>query len=294
MIQYTNYQGLPKAYVNAVKTASHEVPDNAMSVTRLISAPRQFQLKQRHDYKVDASECMFAFLGNAVHAYLADNAEEQAIVETLFTADFNGQVVSGKPDEVHNDTLTDYKTCSAWSAVYGIKDDWIKQLSIYRWLLQENGVTVTNARIIAFYRNWSASSASRNSNYPAKEIAEIQIPLMRKDDIHSFLAERINLHQEAESLIDSDLPPCTAEERWEKPAAWAVYKTPNSKRVLKVFEDENLAYDYAGSKGQNATVVYRPAEQTRCDQYCPVAQFCSQRAEIANAVNEKMREANRA
>ena len=83
------------------------------------------------------------------------------------------------------------------------------------------------------------------------------------------------MHRVAELEKDFDLPACTPDEQWAKPAKWAVHKGKN-KRALKLFDNEEDAQEFAG-QSEDRSVVERPATLTRCiNNYCRVADFCDQ------------------
>lgn len=70
------------------------------------------------------------------------------------------------------------------------------------------------------------------------------------------------------------LMPCSPEQRWHKPDKWAVMKD-GRKRAVRVFEDEGQAVEKLrelGEKGHH--IEYRRGEDTKCEAYCPVAEFC--------------------
>jgi hypothetical protein len=77
-----------------------------------------------------------------------------------------------------------------------------------------------------------------------------------------------------EKLPDDELEPCSHEARWHKPDTWAVVKNGN-KRATKVLNSEGAAEGYMDQLKEGAYhIEYREGEDTRCQSYCSVAQFC--------------------
>ena len=79
----------------------------------------------------------------------------------------------------------------------------------------------------------------------------------------------------AESLPDSELAPCTPEQRWAKPEKWAV-KKGRQKRALRVLGSEDEANEYIAAHCGSGSmwVEHRPGEDTKCDGYCDVRRWC--------------------
>jgi hypothetical protein len=65
---------------------------------------------------------------------------------------------------------------------------------------------------------------------------------------------------------------CSDEDIWAKPSKWAVMQR-GRKTAVKLYDTEA---DASASLASNQYVEYRPGIATRCESYCPVAQFCDQ------------------
>ena len=75
--------------------------------------------------------------------------------------------------------------------------------------------------------------------------------------------------------IEGDLPPCTPDEMWEKPTVWAVRKKGNV-RAKGLYESEKLANEALALLGADYEIEVRPGERTRCENFCPVKDYCQQ------------------
>jgi len=118
----------------------------------------------------------------------------------------------------------------------------------------------------------------RNKDYPKAQILEIPVKLHTMEEIATYIDARIKKHLDAEN---GELPLCTGKERWAKSDQWAV-KTPSSKKALRVVDVEALADQFIAEnkyKFKNMQKEYRPGESVRCAKFCPVAEFCDQRAQ---------------
>jgi len=74
---------------------------------------------------------------------------------------------------------------------------------------------------------------------------------------------------------ETELPECTPEEMWEKPAVWAVTKI-GGKRAHSLYETAEQAIAACTELGDKYEIVERKGERTRCESYCAVNQWCNQ------------------
>ena len=281
---YTNRLGLPESYVRAVEKAGKYSHDGDIGVTSLISPPRVFQLRKRHAEKLtaDVSEwnVQMAFEGTALHEALAAGAGPQDIVKKRFYVERAGWKVTGEPDLLEPDgKLTDWKRTSVWSVILGGKKEWEQQLNLYGLLLRENKLEVKEGQVVAFLRDWSAAAAKRDpAQYPQESPLKVSIKMHTPEVQERLLEHRLKVHQEAAGLADDALPECTAEERWEKPATWAVMpegrKRSKANYTIPKHGEDAEAQAEERARQEGGVVQYRPGESVRCANYCPVRHIC--------------------
>lgn len=244
MVIYTNKNGLPESFFNAVTRDTYDRGDSDITATQLIDPPQIYWLgKSGNDVEEDVSERVWALLGQSIHSILERNApSDHMIVEKRFYKDVRGWKVGGQVDlfDMTDGTITDWKVTSAWTIVYGSRiEDWEWQLNILAALARANGHTVKALKICALLRDWAQRDADRGGAYPQSPIVEIDIPLWTPEEADEWLDQRVALFQE--SIDTPDAPPaCTQEERW--------------------FNKKTGKY-------------------IRCEKYCRVRAFCPQREE---------------
>ena len=193
-------------------------------------------------------------------------------------------VVSGVPDLLDEDgTLTDYKFTSVWSYVLGDPIDWQRQLNCYAALYRHIGFEVRRARIQFLLRNWEASRAERESDYPQHPVPSIEVDLWDQSKTLDYINSRVNLHKEACNMEGSEelafLFPCSPAERWARPDKWAVKKKGNKKALpYGLHESEANAQKFATIKEKEfpVEIEYRRGQNIRCERYCVVRDFCQQ------------------
>ena len=282
-MKITNKHGLPETIVNVLKRPTYSKGGANLSATEMIDSPRISQLKRRHaeDLEQDAADMVWSIFGSAIHGVLEHGKADNHVIEERLHTTIDGWTISGAIDlQTMTDdgiTVSDYKTTSAW-AVMNEKSSWTEQLNIYAWLVEKvKAVPVTDLEIVAIIRDWSRRDADAKEAYPNAPIVTIKVSLWDFADREQFIRDRLHEHADAYMCAEAklDLPPCTSEQMWEKPAVWAV-KKPKNVRATAVLPSEEAAKEKIAELGKDYIIEYRPGERTRCQHYCPVNKFCEQ------------------
>lgn len=280
-MKLTNKFGLPDPVVKALTRNEYSKGESNRSITQLIDAPRVRILRQENwaSLEEDVSEKMWAVLGTAAHKMFEETGDEKHVSEERLFTEIDGWVISGAIDvqKIEDDgiTIMDYKTTSVWSVILG-KIEWERQLNCYASLVRRvKGSHVKALKVIAILRDWRSRDAQEKADYPKAPIVEIDVPMWTPEEQDRYLNERVSIHQEAEfeRLTGLELPFCSKEERWEKPAVFAVKKIGN-KRAVKLYDNEAAAQ---ADLVQGQEIEHRPGEATRCvNNWCRVNAWCSQ------------------
>lgn len=202
--------------------------------------------------------------------------------ERLFV-EISGVRVSGSPDRFEAVTLDegildDWKFVTVYKTLHGVPAEYEQQLNMYAYILRKHGVPVTRARLRMPLRDWSKREARREGPpYPPVQFVTMEVPLWPDAKVLAFMEERVRLHEAAKT----NLPECTPEERWAKPTKYAVMKKGNKRAINGGLKDgyeeaQALAEGLTQGTGVSHSVEHRPGESIRCQDYCPVAKFCSQ------------------
>ncbi len=294
-MRITNVHHLPLAIVEAVKNDPYPHGQTGdISATSLIAPPQLVALRRQHeaDLEEDAADRIWSLLGQSIHTIL-ERAEPSALTEQRLFAHCAGWRISGQADRIvpldpayETIHIEDYKTTSVWSVIDGVKPEWADQLHVLQWLAAENNYDVRGLSIVALLRDWSRNKAKDGGNYPQAPVVTLSVRPRPLGALHDWITSRVERHQMARACLTGGIPPqpCTPEERWERPAVFAV-KTPGRKTAVKLYEDRDLAQAHADDL-KGGYVEHRPGEPIRCLHYCPVAAFCPQRqAELAAALD---------
>lgn len=279
-MKLTNNLNLPEPIVEAVRADDYSRGAADISITGLLEPPRITVLRSAHwdALEEDASDRIWSLVGQIGHGIL-ERANKRDLVEKRLFASIEGWTVSGQLDHfiLEEGALSDYKFTTVYKVMNNqAPQDWITQTNAYAWLLRQNNIDVQRLRIVAILRDWSKREAARRKQeYPQHQVAVLEIPLMPDDEITEILRARVLLHQKAvlDHAAGLSLPLCSSEERWEKPAVWAVMKR-GRKIAVKLLPSEQEAFAYAQTLGADHFIQRRDSEQTRCQFYCGVAEHC--------------------
>ena len=281
-MRYTNNHDLPSPVVDALTRGDSQSVEG-LRITTLIDSPRISQLKKAHRDELveDVADLAYRALVSAVHLMFEQaSSSNSGISEERLNAEVEGTLISGAIDYQYEDggavAITDYKTTSVFAVMMGDKPEWERQLNCYAMLIRKSkNLPVKRLSIVAILRDWRASEAERRGDYPSTPIVSIPIALWPDEEQDRYVSERVRLHNLAETEMElGSLRPCTDEERWARPAKWAVHKG-NNKRAMRLFDSEEEANLFK-KNGEDRRVIKRAASYLRCEKYCPVAAWCDQ------------------
>ena len=280
----TNRFNLPDAIYSAVKNDDYDYIDGVFSATTLIKDCCEIILTNRHkdDIEEDVCESVYSLLGSALHEVLrrSDEGENEIREERLFY-EFPEGAISGKFDSFDatpgKEVLRDYKCTSTWTAIYGDGGKYAKQLKIYCLLFQlVLNIRCRHAQIIQFFRDHSMSKAKFDKSYPQSPIRVIDYYFTDEDIAQTEEDVRAKLREISalKDVPDDELPPCSAENRWETPTTYAVKKDgrKSALRVLPSKEEAETWMELNDVKG--CYIEERKGESRKCMNYCKAAPFC--------------------
>jgi hypothetical protein len=282
-VKLTNKSNLPESIMNVLRRPEYSKGKAHLSVTQLLNAPKIVALTQKHwnDLEQDAADMVWSLFGTAIHKVLEHGKDENHVVEQRLHAEIDGWKISGAIDlQIVNENgvdIRDYKTTSAW-AVMNEKIEWEHQLNMYAYLVERvKKVPVTSVGIVAIIRDWSRRDAAHKEDYPQAPIKEVPIKLWSFEEREAFVIDRVHKHAETDFAMETDqsLPECTPQEMWEKSTSWAV-KKDGGVRAKSVHQSEAEALAALESLGKGYLIEVRPGSRTRCENFCPVNQYCQQ------------------
>lgn len=192
-------------------------------------------------------------------------------------------VVGGKFDMVAEGMVMDNKSTTAYTWVYGGKDDdYQLQGSIYRWL---NPKKITNdfIRINFIFTDWQKASASQNPKYPPRRLMSKDIPLLSLDQTEQWIRNKLSQVERYKNQDETSLPYCTDEELWRSEPVYKYYADPTKTtgKSTKNFNDASEANKFKAEKGHKGIVITIAGTAKRCE-YCDAASICSQRKKMSN------------
>lgn len=284
----TNKFGLPQPFVDAA-TSVYTYKPYRYSVTEVLGGTCEAVLKRRHhgEGEEDVADRIWAIFGTAVHDVLRRaKATETQLQENWLSVPVGDQYELSGIFDLYDDstgTVTDYKTASVWKVRFGDYSDWQKQTLLYCWMLRQCGFDAKRGEIVALLKDHSKRDAKfkAGEGYPPHPVFQISWEFTDDDfaemeaDVCSWFAEV----EHEETVPDANLEPCSPEQRWHKSDKWAV-KKKGRKTAVRVYDLKQDAYQRAAGENRQVGkdglfyVEYRPGEDTKCESYCSVAEFC--------------------
>lgn len=243
--------------------------EGEIHVTQLIGPPLVDYLRREYwdDLVDDASNRLFALLGQGLHAAIANDGRIQhakkvigelirdwnkidrdiqlcILQDLLASLDSTNQsgiestlrwklndhwTLVGTDD--HYDELAakvmDWKITSVWSVLFA-DHNWEEQCNMYGYMRRKNGYEVEALEVWALLRDWQKSKAKYSGDPRYPKIPFVRVPL------------RVWSMDECEDYIENRIKlfvpgkkprPCTPEEKWQTPTLYKVMKK-NRKSAL--------------------------------------------------------------
>lgn len=276
-MRVSNRLGLPQAFINALNLERHNA-EGEISATTLLKGACETVLTDRHfdEIEIDVADCVWQIWGSAVHL-IFEKAGIEGFTEEKFTVSVSNSKVTGRVDlyDLENETVYDWKTASVWKVRFNDFSDWDKQGLIYAWLMKQNGLKVKEIRFVALLKDHSKSKARQDSFYPQKPaiVHIVKVTPKALEEIETFIKRKVAEFELAKMLPDTELTPCTKEERWATDDKWAVIKS-GRKSALKVCNSEKEAQEYIKILG-GTDIEFRKGESKKCKDYCICKEFCT-------------------
>ena len=265
-----------------VKESNYKPKEKSFGVTTLLAPTQLSVLQRRHfdELSEDISDMTNLIFGTALHNEIKryDKTEYSEFYLNYEIKD--GYRLSGQIDlyDEKNFEIVDYKTAGSWKIMKQDFDDWFKQGAMYAWLLLKNGKIVEKCRFIAFIKDFSKSKSKYTKDYPKEPIYvyEFKITSSVLQDIEKYIYKKFDEIIGSENKKDHELVNCSNKETWYTGDKFAVMKQGSS-RAQKIFDTNNEASNYISEKKQSGLYIEkRTGSHRRCDEFCPVRQFCSQ------------------
>lgn len=188
--------------------------------------------------------------------------------------------VGGKFDMVTDGIVNDTKTTTAYTWLYGGKDDeYSKQGSLYRWLNPDK-IHEDFVRINFLFTDWQKSAAKTNPNYPQSRVEFKDIPLKDVTETHEWVVNKLEQIERYMAVPEDQIPFCSDEELWMSDPTFKYYLKPETAmaggRATKNCDSMAEAREYMAGKGGKGTIITVKGQPKRCD-YCEAFPVCSQK-----------------
>lgn len=210
---------------------------------------------------------------------------------TVFKDTENEQVITKKDVTVFGDiplydieegVLYYPQVCNvnAWGK-QDMRRSWIQESSVQAQILRSNGYDVKRIECLMIFKDWFSSRHGNFKDYPAKQVARLELPLKPEEKMKDFIRARAIQHLRTQ---EGDVPLCSNADTWKESDSYNVSfvdaeGTP-TRTAKGGFLIEKDAEDYITKnkwKLAKTIVVKKEGVHKRCEGYCPVRDYCDQR-----------------
>lgn len=190
--------------------------------------------------------------------------------------------VGGKFDMVTDGIVNDTKTTTAYTWLYGGKDDdYSQQGSLYRWL-NPGKIYEDFVRINFLFTDWQKSSAKTNPNYPQARVEFKDIPLKDITEVDKWVVDKLEQIERYMAVPEDQIPKCSDADLWLSDPVFKYYLKPETAmaggRATKNCESMAEAREYMAGKGGRGTIITVKGSPKRCG-YCDAFPICTQKDE---------------
>ena len=263
----TNTEKMPDLLYQAL--AENRPPvEGEIHVTQLIGPPMLDYLRRKHwdDLKQDASERLYALMGQAMHAVLANDGRlqyakavlrqlhdqwgnyswdtvkdiirdliekisegSQRGIESSMRVTINKKwTLVGTDDYFDEDVciLRDWKMTSVWSVVFA-DHDWEEQLNVYAWMRRQLGYDVKNLEVWALLRDWQKYKAKYGGDSEYPKIPFVCVPIKLWTEEKQEKYINMRLRKFSGKPVS-----CSPKEKWQTPTTYKVMKGKNKTAAI--------------------------------------------------------------
>lgn len=308
---YSNKRQVPLTMAVWLARDTYDKNPTYISGSQLAMSDRQIVLSYRTDPVEDLADLFWARMGNAINegidqAWLAEDlmgriraagfspaadyevnpvtptdGKIQVYIQKRYNEAhprFSGQILSGAPDIILGGRLIDYKSVTTFGFEKKVSDDYMWQLTTYRYLARDL-IWDDTATIQFIIKDWSRTRAEKDPEYPQSPFPTMLVRIGTPEECLERIVTRLARLKELMSADQSEIPLCTDDELWLDPPKYAYYKNPlalPSARSTKNFDTMGEAQVYMVQVGNVGRIDTRKGEPKACD-YCKAATICNQR-----------------
>lgn len=276
--------------------------ESLVTASQMYDPTQLIILKKRYGDRLvsDAMDGLWTTMGSLFHKMIEDlpgSAVNDAIKrdpsmqgllqEQRFNTSIDGHIVSGQADVIYpkRKEAVDYKFTTAYSHTSkDTKNKYDYQLNTLGYLCGLSGIKIDMGVIVAVFRDWHASQAliseKQGRDYPSPE-EQYEFPMWSEKDQKNMIYDKVKEIADNLNTPDGELPECTEQQMWADPSYYTVL-TPKGDRAMtgtgaSYGLNKKQAEAFCKSKNvPTSRIEFRQAVRKRCENYCPVKQFCHQ------------------
>jgi hypothetical protein len=216
-----------------------------------------------------------------IPVYLENRGYREIIVDGVM------HTLGGKFDMVADGILGDNKSSSAWSWVFGTRDEEHRlQMSMYRWIDAQRTdgdaprITEEICNVNYIFTDWQKMLAKTNPKYPQSRVEQKTLRLLSLDETETWIRNKISLVHRHLNATEAQMPQCSDEELWRSAPSFKYFSDPEKAKLpgarsTKNFETLHEANAHLSQMGKGVVKTI-PGEVKACG-FCPAFDICQQK-----------------
>ncbi len=186
--------------------------------------------------------------------------------------------LTGKFDFIADGRIEDIKSTGTYTYTHQTKqEDYIKQLSIYKWLNQDK-VTKDDGLIQFIFTDWKHHELLQNpKTYPASKLLTHRVPLMSMEATTKYVTNKVAQVIKLWKAPEKDLPFCTMKELWRDDTKYKYFSNPDNKKSTKNFDNLIDANNWCADKGKGKGIVKIVEGKVKACVFCDAKTICTQK-----------------
>ena len=190
--------------------------------------------------------------------------------------------IGGKFDIVIENTLFDHKNTSVFTYLFdSMREDYITQMSIYRWLNPELELEDT-CHINMIFDDWKKAQAGQKSDkwindYPENSIVDYKIQLMSVEDTEKYLVNKLKEIEKGRASKNAEVPRC--ENVWQNESVYKYFTNAKNTKATKTSKNIEELQVLKARNGKGV-IVFEQGKVKRCNpKFCAGYTQCKQKDE---------------
>jgi hypothetical protein len=248
-------------------TAVHDAVEKAWSEKRYMKAMKKLGYSADTIARIKVNPMPEELTEDTIAIYVEQRSERK----------LGAWIIVGKFDFVGDGQLEDHKSTGVYTYMKKTNNEKYRQQgSVYRWL---NPKIITRDQMLInfIFTDFSKLKAAleKDKGYPPERLMDMPVALMSLSETEKWINDKLKLIDTNFNVAEPDLPLCNQQELWQDDTVYAYYKSGDSDKSTKNFDNFSEAQMRLNKDGGSGIIKIRKGAVKYCA-WCVAASICSQ------------------